>query len=1064
MTTTLKTRLRLVASAAACAAALFGTGAAHAAGPVLAQSPTLGRTEIVFTYGGYLWSVPRQGGAARQLTAGGSEGRAFFSPDGRWIAYSSEKDGNRDVYVMPAGGGEARRLTWHPGADVPVGWTPDSKKVLFRSGRDSYATFHRLYTVPVEGGPQAVLPMWRGESGSYSPDGGRVAYVPNLKWQKEWKRYRGGQATPIWLADLKSLRVEKLPRTDSNDSEPVWVGDTVYFLSDRDGPVTLYAYDTRAKSVRRLVDNPDGFDFKSLSAGPDALVYEQFGEVRLFSPETGTSTKVEIDLPKDLPATKAGKVRLAGEITSAGLSPHGDAAVFGAHGDVVIVPAAGGEARNLTRTPGVAERDPAWSPDGRRIAYLSDESGEYALHVRDVAGDAPATKIALGDPPSFFSEPMWSPDGGKILLHDKRLNLWWVDLSSKKMTRIDTALFDVPSQDFAPAWSPDGRFVAYTVMLPSYMHAVRLYSLDQGRSVQVTDGMSDARYPAFDRAGDRLVFAASTDLGPALSWQEMSAFNRPVTRSLYATTLHGPGGAVDLEGLGRRIAALPTQAGNYVGLKTGKAGTLFVQELPIVAPRTGGRAGGLTVSRLDLASGKLEPFADRVRAFALSEDGEKALLRLGRDWLIAPTGAPAAAGQGKLDIAKVEIDVDPRAEWRQMFHEVWRFERDFFYEPGFHGLDLAAAERRYRPFVEAVGGREDLNYLFREMLGELTVGHMFVSTDGRPEMNSFGVGLLGADYAVEAGRYRFARIYDGDVWAPDLKAPLAGQGVKAGDYLLAVNGKPLTADADLYAAFQDTVMRPTRILVGPDPKGRGARELTVTPTFDEIELRQRAWEEDNRHKVDALSGGRLAYVHLPDTSDAGYANFNRFYFAQVGKAGAIVDGRFNLGGSFADYVIDHLGRPLRNCGATREGRDWCLPLAQIFGPKTMLINDQAGSGGEAMPWMFREAGLGPLVGVRTWGGLTAGGAPQLMDGDGVAAPSHGHYGAGGWEIENRGLTPDIDVENDPASMAAGHDRQLERAVEATLQSLAAASTSAGPARPAYPTYMRPWAATQPGKP
>jgi tricorn protease len=1091
--------------------------------PLLVQTPTLSKSEIVFAYGGYLWSVTRDGGVARQLTTGGHEAGPEFSPDGKWIAFTGEYDGNVDAFVMAAEGGEPKRLTWHPGADVVVGWTPDSKQVLFRSARVAYADFDRLYTVPVEGGVPEVLPMWRGEQGWYSPDATRFAYVPNLKWQESWKRYRGGQTSPVYIVRLNDLSLETLPRDNSNDFAPVWMGDTIYFLSDRNGPVTLFSYDTKSKAVKQLVENK-GLDLKSLSAGPDALVYEQFGGIYLFDPHSGQQKKVDVRIAGDLPATRPHFEKVADKISNAAFSPTGARAVFEARGEIFTVPAEKGNTRNLTRTPAVAERDPAWSPDGKWIAFFSDESGEYALHVVDQSGLGTVRKIDLGKAPSFFYSPTWSPDSKKITFTDKRLNLWYVDIekSAPVPVKVDADLYDAWGVIMTPTWSPDSKWLTFSKFLPNHMRAIYVHSLESGKSSQITDGLSDARYPVFDKGGKVLYFAASTDLALAVSWLDLSGFQRPVSRNIYAVVLKkgdsnpiepesddekvegakdGEKGketekkeedkdkdkkksdadkgrdkakdddkkkdgekkeepvkvVIDLDGIGQRIVAMPIKAANYVALDTGKAGTLFLTEIPDVPALNAPTMG--TVTKFDLSTRKTEPFVGGVSGFVVSANGEKVLYHLGEGptWFIAGTGAAPKAGEGAVKLEEMELKVDPRAEWNQMYHEVWRIERDFLYDPHFHGLDLAASEKKYAPYLKGAGGRADVNHLFKEMLGEITIGHMFIFGGDIPKTPEVKSGLLGADYKVESQRYRFVKIFNGENWNPELRAPLTQPGVdvRLGDYLLEVNGAEVWPPNDVYSYFENTAGKQIRIKVGPNPDGKDAREVTVVPVADEQPLRNRTWEEDNRRKVDELSGGKIAYVHVPDTANGGFLNFNRFYFAQTDKQAAIIDERYNHGGAIADYIVDLLERPLRSCVTTREGEKWCSPLAQIFGPKTMIINEMSGSGGDALPWMFRQDKIGPLVGTRTWGGLVGiGGYPSLLDGGGVTAPRAAIYGLHGeWEVENHGIAPDIEVENDPASVATGHDAQLEKAVQVTLEALKKNPVTI-PDHPAYPNYHK----------
>jgi tricorn protease len=1083
--------------------AIAGAGRGDGGAPLL-QKPTVSRTHVAFVCGDDLWVVGRQGGEARRLTAGaGLETHPIFSPDGTQIAFTGEYDGNLDVYVVPTAGGVPRRLTYHPGDDAAVGWTPDGKHVLFASARHSPFRYTQLFTVGVEGGFPTELPLPMGEDGSFSPDGARLAYVPYSNYGRKteprfrgaWKRYRGGLAAPVWIATLADSRIEKIPRNDSNDFNPMWVGNKVYFLSDRNGPVTLFAYDTLTKQVTQVLEN-HGADVLSASAGPDVLVYEQIGRLSLFDPVSGKSWPLDVQVRGDLPAVRPRFQNVTKQIQNFGLSPTGARAVFEARGEILTVPAEKGSIRNLTNTPGAAERDPAWSPDGRQIAYLCDESGEYELHLRRQDGTGEVKKYALGGPPSFYYAPTWAPDGKRIAYTDKRLNLWVLDLETGTSTGVDTNTYNQRTLD--PVWSPDSRWIAYTKVLRNHFHAVFVWNVATGRRHQLTDGMSDARYAVFDKGGKYLYFTASTDVGPAQG-PDLSVLNRPVTRSVYVLVLaedqpsplapesdeekaeqtadkqevkeHGAAAGkpakkgpepvrIDTDGISQRILALPIEAHNYAGLLAGEAGTLFLLEAPAIRRSFDGPPS-MTVHRFDLGKRKVDKFLEGVSGAAIALNGLKLLYRKGDGWFITGTTGTPKADEGALKLDALEVRVEPRAEWKQMYHEVWRIERDFLYDPHAHGLDLKATEKKYQPYLEGVASRSDLSYLFADMLGELSLGHVYIGGGDVPEVKGPKGGLLGADYKIDNGRYRFARVYEGENWNPKMRAPLTQPGarVRPGEYLLAVNGREVKATDNVYHFFEGTAGQLVKLRVGPTADGKGARELTVVPvdgaTNDERPLRYRAWIEENRRKVDELTGGRVAYVHLPDTFVDGFTRFNRYFYAQVDKEAAVIDGRYNGGGFMPDYFVEQLRRQLLNYASTRDGADWSLPQGAIAGPKVMLINRLAGSGGDALPHYFRQLKLGPLVGERTWGGLVGiGGYPRLMDGGTVTAPHFAHWFASGkWEVENYGVAPDVEVELDPQSWRGGRDPQLEKAVALVLEALKE-NPPVKPPRPAYPNYQQ----------
>ncbi len=1108
----------LIASLVLCAAA--------SAAPLLLRNPSLSQDRIAFLYGGDIWTVSRQGGEARRLTSVGavSEG-PYFSPDGSQVAYSAREHGNTDVYVVSSEGGVPHRLTWDPTGSLVTGWTPDGKDVLFTSGRASKSVFPRLFKIRADGvGPAEVLPLPSVDWGSLSSDGSTLAYVPVRQWQPAWKHYRGGQTKQIWLVNMKTLDLEKIPRENSNDSSPVWVGSTVYFLSDRNGSVSLFDYDTKTKQVQQVLDN-HGLDLKTVGAGPGGLVYEQFGSLHLYDPSSRQDHAVSVSIHGELPALQPhlGGVP-ASAVENIAVSPSGVRVVAEARGDIFTLPAEKGDIRNLTNTPGSAERDPSWSPDGKSIAYFSDASGEYQLYIRDQDGLSPPKVIDLGPNPSFFYAPHWSPDSKRIAYTDKHLRIWYVDVAGGKPVKIDTGLRGGFGTTTELTWSPDSQWIAYSRDLESELHAIFVYSLASHTATQITDGMSNALHPMFDPNGKYLYFTASTDNGPSDAGIDLSSLDRTINAGVYVVVLARNGASpiapesddenkkkdedakkadksdeetdqasdgdkadvkkgekkdgkkdekkkadakpkptvIDLADIGNRILSLPIPSRNYVELAVGKTGVLFLAEGPPV-----GRSAeddGLPIRalwRFTTEKRQTEEILSGLTSFGVSFNGEKLFYQRRDNWFLAPTaelkpGSPDANPGKPVNNHGMMAMLDPRSSWTQMYHETWRLQRDFLYDPHTHGLDIAKIEAKYRPYLENLASRDEFTYLCDEMLGEVQVGHMFVNGPRSPS-NAPKPGLLGADYTIDHNRYRFAKIYNGENWTPSLTAPLTLPGINVveGDYLLAVNGRELHATDNIDSFFDGTAGKQTVLRVGKSPDGSGARDVTVVPTASEYGLRNLDWINGNRRKVDELSGGKIAYVYMPNTAGAGYTNFNRYFYAQLDKQGLILDERFNQGGFLADYIVTVLSQKHLSNAIERDGKPVHDPQGAIFGPKAMLINQSAGSGGDAMPWYFRKASLGTLVGTRTWGGLVGiGGYPTLIDGGFVTAPRYAIYGLNGeWEVEGHGIPPDVMVEEFPKDVAAGHDAQLERAVAVVMQQLKEHPVPVSPIPP-YPDYHK----------
>ncbi|MBS0417744.1 MAG: PD40 domain-containing protein [Proteobacteria bacterium] len=1026
----------------------------------LLRRPTVSRTEVAFAYAGDLWIVGRTGGRARRLTSTPSiETDPHFSPDGSMIAFTAQVNGNSDVYVIPSKGGTPRRLTYHPELDLVRGWTRDGKRVIFASSRGTLPTpiassYARLWMVDVGGGMPQLLPMPRAYTGTYSPDGQQFAYeefstefeLKEGEWQSaQWRHYRGGRTHPITVMNLSDHTEKKLPWRDSNDRDPMWIGDTLYFVSDRNFTANLFAYHTVSGQVQQLTHHDD-FDVMNASAGPDSIVYEQGGYLHLLELPSGRSRQLHIQIEGDFPWMHPQTRSVVDRISSAAVAPDGSHVAFEARGDIFLQAVPHGSAINFTHSPGAHERNPAWSADGSQLAWLSDASGEYQLLVADVARRG--TPRVLNLPVrGYFTTPVWSPDAKHLLLRDNHLTLWLIELGSGHATRVDADLYDDPYRRIDAVWSPDSCWIAYSRNLSNRLRALFLYSVQEHTTHQITDSGVDVISPAFDHDGKNVYFLVSTDYAKNIDWPSMTAIDRPVTRTAYALSLYpdDKSGTIPVDALHNRIAPLEIPPGDYAQLIAGPPGVVFLTEYEkrgmqrVLSPST------MTVQRYRVHEHQITPFLQNIDAYALSPDGGRVLYRRQSNhrWALALAERSTDDADTQIDTEDLHMQVEPRAEWANIFREAWRIQRDFFYQPTMHGANWNAMYQKYVAWLPFVKHRADLGYLLAMVGGELSVSHSALKGTGDlPDAQVVKVGMLGADYSVENGHYRIKRIYRGDPWNPAGQAPLAvtDLDVREGDYLLAVNGKPVSTAAEVYAAFEGTAGKPTQLRVGSTPQAEGSRVVTVTPVENDEPLRTfEDWIDKNRKRVAELSGGRIGYVWLPNTGPHGYWAFNREFYAQLDKAGVIVDERYNQGGFMPDYLVDALTRAQFGYLAMRDGATSPSPIDAIYGPKVMLINESSGSGGDALAYQFKLVKGGPLIGTRTWGGLVGveePPVPETIDGGGMSAPNYSVYNSKGrWVIENEGIVPDIEVTNTAAEVIAGHDPQLERAVAEALHLL-----------------------------
>jgi tricorn protease len=1056
--------------------------------PLMIGRVSLNQTHIAFTYAGKIWLVERTGGVAKRLTTTpNEEGNPVFSPDGRRIAFSRSNGNDWDVFIVQAdGSGEPARVTMMPEDDFVTGWSPDGREVIFETTRDE-ETLTRLYKTSADRPALATaLPLHQSYAGSMSPDATRIAYNPR-SGAGDWRYYRGGYAAALWIADLKTGAVEKLSDSSHNDKNPVWVADKIFFVSDRSGIFNLYAYDTKSKKTEQLTKYT-GQGVRTAAATNGAAVYVHRGRLHLLDLATKKDQAINVSVTPDtseLATRNAGAMRSLDQILP---SASGDRIVFGARGEAIVFDPANGSYKNLTNTPGIAERYPVISPDNKSVAYVSDESGEYAVHVRSLENDS-VKKISVEQKPSFYWGLAWSPDSKMLSFPDRRLGLWLVDVSAETAVRVDSSTYS--AQEWTPNFSPDSRFLTYSKRLKNRAGVVYVYDVAQKKSFQVTDGVTHAEMPVFDRNGKFLYFVSSLNAGTSeFVWGVLNGIfaNPLVVRRVHAVILSKeqsspllPNGQpnpdakvaefvpqvkIDFEGLRSRVVNLPLPQRDYSQLTSGEAGKLVlaVREWSAAPGDFTGPTQSRAVYRFDVAKGgQMQKIVDEINAVDITTDGKKILYRKGRDFfLVSAEAPPAKPDEGRQDFSKIEVRVVPAEEWRQMFHESMRIMRDWFYDPNHHGQNLAALESEYAAYLPTIVRRSDLNRLMQQMLGSVSVSHLGIGGGDSPSGGGSGnrVGLLGADYEIANGKYRFRKIYRSMTYASpsgSFAAPLdqPGVDVRDGDYLLEVDGKPVEAEKNVLTYFENLIGRPVKITVSGSADGANARSYTVYPTNGENRLRRANWAEENRKRVEQLSGGKLGYIFIEGYGGDGIMHAIRGLTGYADKHGIIIDQRFNGGGITPDYLIEWMQRRPLYYYMFRGGDDIATPVNPAPPVKVMLINELNGSAAETGALMFKLAKVGQLVGKRTFGGgigpyyFT----PPLIDGGQIRLPNRAAYDPSGtgWGIENVGVGPDFDVEITPADVIAGRDPQLEKAVEVALAQISK-NPLIVPKRPAFPVH------------
>lgn len=1043
--------------------------------------PDVSGNKIVFSFANDLWLVDKQGGQAVRLSSPpGAEMLPRFSPDGQTVAFSGNYDGNMDLYTIPVTGGVPRRITHHGMGELIVDWYPDGEHLLFASSMHSgKQRFNQFYKIPAAGGLPEQLPMAYAEFGSLSPDGRRIAYTYKSRVFRTWKRYRGGTAADIYLFDLNTFESANITGSDANDELPMWYGNTIYYLSDK-GPENrnnIWKYDLDSRTHTQVTHFKD-FDVHFPAVGPSDLVFEAGGRLYLLNLSDEKYEEVRIDLVDDFEQAKPHMVAVKDYLQHAGISPDGNRVLAEARGEIFSLPAEKGAVVNLTRRSGSAERYPSWSPDGKKIAYWSDQEGEYQLYLYEY--ETGEEKKLSSFSSGFRYHIFWSPDNKKIAFVDQAMTISILELASKKVTRVDQGkwMYQGDLESFRASWSPDSRWLAYSLGIDNQQDAVFLYDNREKEKHQVTAGFYGCSGPVFSPDGKYLYFTTKREFTPQYSsfdnsWVYINSTRvalvplsdttasplLPENDTVKVVTEKEESGkkekqdgdkkktekeedkavTIDLQDLESRVVILPVDAGN-IGRLSATEGKVFYMRYP-------NRAAGKKEPSLhyfDLKEREEKKVIDEVSFYLLSADGKKILTGTRQRMGLIEAGADKKLDK-TVPLEELRMRLDPREEWKQLFADAWRIERDYFYDPGMHGVDWKGLRTHYGQLIGNAYSRSDVNYILGELIGELNASHAYRDGGDEPQSRKTPVGYLGVDWAFEQGAYRVKEIIRAAPWDTEVRSPLDQPGirVKEGDYILAVNGQPLTDYTDPWGAFAGLAGKTVELTVNNRPDAQGAKKVYAELLNSETRLRNLAWIEENRKYVEKASGGRIGYIYVPSTGTDGQEELVRMFYGQTDKAGLIIDERFNNGGQIPDRFIELLNRPVLNYWDVRDGKNWPWPGNTHFGPKAMLINGWSGSGGDLLPDYFRKSGLGPLIGTRTWGGLIGiTGAPQLIDGGTVTAPTFRMYHPdGSWFAEGHGVDPDIEVNEDPAALARGTDPQLKKAVEVVLEELKKAKPS-----------------------
>jgi len=1048
--------------------------------------PDIHKDKVVFVSAGNIWIAPASGGDAKRLTIhDGQESFPKFSPNGNLIAFTGEYDGNSDVYVMNTEGGNITRLTFNPARDEVLGWHPTENKILFRSQRSPETGIEtsRIYTISPDGGLPKPLILIEGARGSFSPEGDKIAFNKTARSSRTWKRYKGGRAQDVYLYDLENNQETQLTDFEGTDRFPMWMNDAIYFSSDRDGHLNLYSIQPDKQNLTQLTHH-EKFDVRYPSAGEEKIVYEHGGDIWAMDINADQPEKIDISIGADAPGARPRLVNVKKYITGIGVSPNGNRALIEARGEIFTVPRNHGTTRNLTKSSGSRDKDPAWSPDGKQVAYLSDKSGEYEIHIVDAKGNRESVKLTQHES-GYRHTLRWSPDGSKIAFTDQKLTLYYLDVNSKEVVKVDKAEYesvDVPIDEkpiYDFSWSPDSRFLAYSKMTKKQLNQLFIYSLENDKVHNVSQNLFSDFHPVFTEDGNHLLFVSNRHYNPTFGDFEWEMVYKDVA-GVYALTLEKEGKPllpfrndeatesgtqnssngkqvnIDFEGLSERVEKLPLPRGNYRHLAVNDQSLFYLNKEEGDFNRFEFRdVKTMNLYAFDFNSREERKVIGSVEEYQLSEDGQSIAYHKGENVGIINASATESKGH-KLDLANLEMKLHPRKEWEQIFNEAWRMERDFYYEPDMQGVDWKQMKEKYEPLVDRATSRSDIQYIIGELIGELNTSHTYVyGGDQKREAESVNVGMLGADYEIDenANRYRFKKILRKASWSHSAVPPLdqPGMNIEEGDYILAVNGENITADKNIFSYFQGLAGEQVKLLINDEPQKSGARKITIEPVRSERTLRYINWVERNRKKVAELTDGKVGYIHFPDTYMGSATNFPRYFYSQLRKDAIIVDGRFNSGGLDPYIFLRRLNTKPMAYWTRRYSHDQTIPPTTTRAHMVCLTNKYAGSGGDMLPFEFRQMDMGPIIGTTTWGGLV--GVSQfipLIDRGGLTAPDYRIYDTEGeWIIENEGVTPDKIIELDSKEMSEGKDRQLREGIE-VLKEMMKENPKKWPEHKSYP--------------